>query len=235
MCALLADAAAGTASATPTAARPASQDLTVIGISLPPGNGPGHQRLTPPHRLPGCAWKPPGSPPSTYARSRRLTKGRLPQRQPAAAQDPPLPGGNRRAGFAPRAVLPHPAQPHPLDDRCADGRPPRGDAERLAVRGRCAFPIGHSDTSSRSTRRRTLGLRSSAGIRSTRVPTIASKSARTRASPNKLRPGGRSTRRSTSLSWAVLAASDAAEHPQVTDATSGRCRLSPANRPACCR
>src|SRR5215469_6752774 len=47
-----------------------------------------------------------------------------------------------------------------------------------------AFPVAHSATRSRSTRGRTPGLRSAAGIRSTRLPRMASRSASTRPSPN---------------------------------------------------
>src|SRR5262249_26037416 len=60
-------------------------------------------------------------------------------------------------------------------------------------------PVGHSTIRSDSTRSRTPGLRSAAGIRSTRLPRMPSRSASRRPSPNRLSPGGKSASRSTSL------------------------------------
>ena len=55
---------------------------------------------------------------------------------------------------------------------------------RLDVGQSLALPVGHSVTRSRSTRARTPGLRSAAGIKSTRAPRMASRSALARPSLN---------------------------------------------------
>ena len=77
------------------------------------------------------------------------------------------------------------------------------------------FPVGHSATRSRSARARTAGFRSLAGTRSTLVPRMASSSACTRPSPSKPMSGGTVNEQVNVTIGPVLAASYAAEDPQV--------------------
>src|SRR5712692_1056608 len=70
----------------------------------------------------------------------------------------------------------------------------------LDIRQPLALSVAHSVTRSCSILARTPGLRSCAGIKSTRAPSMASMSAWTRPNPNRLMPGGMSASMSTSLS-----------------------------------